>query len=256
MNVVADMLLTEPAPVAIWVVLMLLSFPAMLVLGSPEGLRNPWQALREALGLLREHGEERWEEALQADRAETFAEEVTVAADQATEAAGRWQESWEQAETRMAVAFEAWLDADARLRTGLAAAAYGLPWTAPTCAEYAGRERHLHRVVRVAVEQGRLPAAASADAEAGRGGWDARLHALEQELVVRRASARYLRERYEAAVAEERRAWHDTELSRHTSESLRHEVSAAVRRANDLRRTAPEPAVTRSRPRRLVPAHA
>jgi hypothetical protein len=255
MNVVADMLLTEPAPMAIWAVLMLLSFPALLVLGTPEGVRSPVRALRDALGLLREHGEELWEEALQAERAETFAEEVTVAADQATQAAGRWQESWERAETRMAAAFEAWLDADARLRTGLAAAAYGVPWTAPTCAEYAGRERHLHRVVRAAVEQGLLPAAAIADAEAGRGGWDARLHPLEQDLVVRRASARYLRERYEAAVAEERRAWHDAELSRHTSESLRHEVSAAVHRAGALRRTAPEPVVARPR-RRLTPAHA
>ena len=217
MNVVAEMLLTQPAPIAIWATLILLTLPAVLLLGRPELLREP----RRALASLRPRPADR------PVRAGRFADEVAVAAERAEIAADRWHQHWRQAEEEVSAAWHGWLDADARLRASRAAAAFGTPWSVPTCAEYAARERFLHRAVATAADRGDLPAAAVADALAGRGGWDARLHPLEQEVVINRVMAAYRRQRYEQAIAWERTARHDAELARRAGESLRREALAA-----------------------------
>jgi hypothetical protein len=238
MNVVAEMLLTEPALPAIWAGLILLSFPAMLLLGSPNVLRNPLRAAREAVAALRDRGVGRRQLAEVAAESARLADEVRVAADRAASNADRWQQLWQQSTDELGAAWQAWLDADARLRTGLVAAGWGTPWSVPTCAEYASRERFLHRAVTAAADRGELPADAIADAQAGRNGWDARLHPVEQELVIARTSAAWLRHCYETAVAAERAAWHDADLARRTSDSLRHEATtttaAAARHAGRL----------------------
>ena len=46
-NVIAEMVLADLTPVYIWAVLIVLTVPAMLVLGNPHGLRNPRQAFRD-----------------------------------------------------------------------------------------------------------------------------------------------------------------------------------------------------------------
>ncbi|WP_250000900.1 hypothetical protein [Actinoplanes sp. M2I2] len=235
MNVVAEMLLTTPAPAAIWATLWILTLPAMLLLASPQAMRNPWQTFSETFKVLRERGEKRRATALEAMAATQFADEVRVAADRAALAAERWQERWETASDEVTEAWQAWLDADARLRGRLTGAAFGTPWSAQTPTEYAARERFLHKSVRTAVANGWLPAAAVADALAGRAGWDPRLHPLEQELVVGRAAVGHLRDRYERAVAAEQAAAHDAELARRTSDSLRQESWLATARATELR---------------------
>jgi len=238
-NVVAEMLLTTPAPAAIWVTLWILTLPAMLLLASPRAMANPLQALRETFSWLRDRTEERRELALEAIAATQFAEEVRVAADRAALAAERWQERWELASDEVTEAWQAWLDADARLRTRRAGAAFGIPWSAQTPTEYAARERFLHKAVRTAADNGWLPASAVGDALAGRAGWDARLHPLEQELVVFRAAAGHLRDHYERALATERAAAHDAELARRTRDSLRQESWLATTRAAELHRHLP-----------------
>ena len=195
MNIVADMLLTEPAPAAIWATLMLLAFPAMLVLASPTAMRHPRRAAHEILAGWRELGEHRRRRADEAADAARYADEVRVAADRAASGAQRWQELWQQSEDDLSTAWQAWLDADARLRSALAAAAWGTPWSVRTCEEYALRERFLHQAVSAAAARGDLPAAAVADALAGRNGWDARLHPVEQELVIARTTVTWLRQR-------------------------------------------------------------
>lgn len=241
MNVVAEMLLTEPAPIAIWAALIMLTFPALLLLSSPSGLRHPRRAAHEMVAVLRERGEQRRRQAAEAARATRYADEITVAADRAAAGAQRWQELWEQSELDVDTAWSAWLDADARLRTALAAAAWGTPWSVRTCEEYAARERHLHRAVAEAAGRGELPAAAVADALAGRNGWDARLHPVEQDLVIARASAAWLRQRYDEAVAAERAARHDAELSRRAALSLRDEAVTAGAWARELAARGPAP---------------
>ena len=222
MNVVADMLLTEPAAAVIWVMLMLLTVPAVLLLSNPDALRS-----RRPPGGRSPRADE-------AAYASTFADEIGVAADRAEVGADRWWQHWQHAERLLAEAWQAWLDADERLRASRAAAAFGLPWSVRTCDEYAARERFLHRAVAAAADRGDLPAAAVADALAGRGGWDARLHPLEQELVVDRVAAAYRRQRYEHAVEWERTARHDAELARRAGDSLRREADAAAVRAAEL----------------------
>ncbi|MEV4346866.1 hypothetical protein AB0J83_20600 [Actinoplanes sp. NPDC049596] len=239
MNVVAEMLLTTPAPAAIWATLMLLTLPAVLVLASPQGVRHPRQALRDVVALIRERGERRRRLSLEALATTQYADEVRVAADRAELAAARWQERWEQTTDDVNAAWQDWLDADARLRARRAAGAFGTPWSAQTPTEYVARERFLHRAVRDAVARGWLPTAAVGDALAGRAGWDPRLHPLEQELVVARAAEGHLRDRYERAVAAERAARHDAWLARTTSASLRQESWAATDSASRVRHLLP-----------------
>lgn len=245
MNIIAEMLLTDPAPAAIWVTLMLLTLPALLLLGSSSGAQHPRRAAQEWVSVLRERGDQRRRQATEAAQAARFADEVRVAADQAAAAAQRWQQLWEQREHDVSTAWQAWLDADARLRKARAAAAWGSP-SVRTCEEYAARERYLHRTVAAAADRGELPAAAVADALAGRHGWDARLHPAEQDLVIARASVAWLRHRYDQAVAAERAAWQDAERAYRVSGSLRHEAQAAAIRAAQLSEFLPAAGRTRA----------
>jgi hypothetical protein len=228
MNVVAEMLLREPAPLAIWAVLMLLTLPAILLLGSPHGLRSPGRAMQDIVDLIRGRGVRRGKQVADAHEAARYADEMRSAADRAVHCAQLWQEHWELAEERRESAWQSWLEADARLRTSRAAAAYGIPWTAQTPAEYAARERFLHRAVRAAVDRGELPAVAVADALSGRAGWDPRLHPLDQELVVRQATVGHLFAEYQRAIEAEQAVRHDSRLANRTRDSLRHEAVAAA----------------------------
>ncbi|WP_250005539.1 hypothetical protein [Actinoplanes sp. M2I2] len=239
MNVVAEMLLNDPAPMAIWAMLMLLTFPALLLLGSPETMRRPRRAAQEFVAALRGRGELIRRRAAEAAEASRYAEEVGVAAERAEVAAQRWQELRDRSGDELTDAYQAWLDADARLRTATAAAAWGTPWSVRTCEEYATRQRYLHREVTAAADRGELPAAAVADALAERAGWDARLHPVDQQLVIARASVAWLRERYEHAVVAERAAWRDAESARRASTSLRLEADAAAERAAALQLLVP-----------------
>ncbi|MBU2670268.1 hypothetical protein KOI35_42880 [Actinoplanes bogorensis] len=232
MNTVAELMLADPKPMAIWAMLILLTFPALLMLGSPEAMRRPGRMMRDLVAALL--GDE-----LERDEQDHFASEVRVAAERAAAGAQRWRELWEQSETAVADAYQAWLDADARLRAATSAAAWGTPWSVRTCEEYAARERFLHRTVSSAAARGDLPPTAVADALAGRNGWDARLHPVDQELVIARASVAWLRQRYEAARLTEQRTWHDAELSRRTAASL----------ADEARTAAASPSVTARGPR-------
>ena len=256
MNIVAEMLLTNPAPAAIWATLMLLTIPALLLLGSPIGLHDPLRAARAWLTALRRRDERRQEHLAEAARAVTYAEEIGVAADRAEAGAQRWQQRWEHSEDELTAAWQAWLDADARLRTALAAAGWGTPGTARTCEEYAVRERYLHRSLMQAVGRGEVPATVMADARAGRNGWDARLHPAEQDLVIARASAGWLRRRYEQAVAAEQAARHDAERAHRAARSLRREAGLAayglhqgapLTRAGVTAEGEPQPAAGRTR---------
>jgi hypothetical protein len=234
MNVVAEMLLSSPAPAAIWATLMLLTLPALLLLGSPQAMRHPRKAARETVAALRSRATEQRSQASEALAAVQFADEIQVAAERAAASAGRWQEVWERASQSLNASYEAWLQADARVRTAASAAAWGTPWSVRTCEEYAARERFLHRAVEAAVGRGELPVSAMADAFAGEGGWDARLHPVEQDLVIARASAAWLRQRYELNVTAEAEAWHDAELARRAASSLRDEAQAARAQAASL----------------------
>ncbi|AGL17242.1 hypothetical protein [Actinoplanes sp. N902-109] len=238
MNIVADMLLREPAPAAIWAALMLLALPALVLLASPIGLRRPRAAFlgtARAVTALREQRHRRVREAEEIIR---YAAELHAAAERAEAGARRWQEHRQDAEQLVEDTWQAWQAAQARLERVRGAAAFRNPYTVPSPAEYAARERWLHQAVRAAAERGDLPATAVADALAGRG-WDATLHPFEQELAVLRAVAEHHRARHHHAVATEQNAWHDAHLARRTADDLRREAANATVEATAAARLLP-----------------
>jgi hypothetical protein len=115
MNPVAEMLLNEPTPAAIWAALMLLCLPAVFLLASPRSLRHPRLALLDIVGAVRRRGEQRLR--LQAEAVETirYADEMRVAADQAISAAQRWEQRRDRAAVHSAAAWQAWPDAESKL---------------------------------------------------------------------------------------------------------------------------------------------
>ena len=174
MNTLAELLLNEPTPMAIWAVLILLTLPALVVLANPDGVRNPRLALVEAATFVRGTGVRREQRravrVAEEARVVRYAQEIRVAATQAGEAVDRWQAHWQEAADRVDATLAAWQDADARWARSRTAAAFGAPWTPQSPAEYAARERFLHEQVRAAVVRDDLPAGAVDDALAGHAG--------------------------------------------------------------------------------------
>ncbi|AEV84082.1 hypothetical protein ACWT_3059 [Actinoplanes sp. SE50] len=220
------------ASVAIWLVLLLFALPALLLLANPQAVRHPREFALEALGLARSRRE--------AAELARYAEEIQVAADRADHAAQRWQEHRQRAETHAADTWHAWQAAEQRLTRARAAAAFAPPDSPRTAAEYADRERFLHRSVRAAVDRGDLPSAALPAAIAGRDGWNPRLHPADQELILLTAVTAHRRTIHRQATVAERTAAHDARLAAATRHSLRREA-ATLRRFLPApeRRTAP-----------------
>ncbi len=169
---------------------------------------------------------------------------MRIAAESAGYTADRWQEHWESSAQRVDAAFHAWQAADSRVRRIQQAAAFHTPATEQSPAEYADRERFLHLAVRAAAERGELPISAVADALTGRGGWDARLHPVDQELVIQRASAAHLEAVWNRAVEAEAQAWHDAQASRRNWQSLCQEAILAESHASTVHHLLPPEPVT------------
>jgi hypothetical protein len=232
MNIVAEMLLQTPTPAAIWAALMLLTLPALVLLASPQAIRQPRTMFRQAAATLAGSGRLPHLDTVR------YAEEMRVASTRADQAADRWAEFHDRTVEAAERAWQAWQDAESRLVQTRAAAAWGTPSTPQTPEEYASRERFLHRAVEIAVVRGELPKEALADALAGEG-WDASLHPADQELVIHQAAAAYLRAEYRRAAEAERVARHDADLSHRSREALRAEATVAAIEAVDARRTYP-----------------
>ncbi|WP_189334989.1 hypothetical protein [Actinoplanes ianthinogenes] len=161
---------------AIWLILVLVSVPALLLLGNPEAMRDPVRTVLNALRV-----EQR---------------RPVPAVWQVEEPAVAWREVAWEAEERADDAWRTWQQAEERVSRARAAAAFAAPESPRTAAEYADRERFLHRTVRGAVERGDLPVAAL------RAQWDPRLHPVEQELVLLRAVAAHRQRLFRQATAD------------------------------------------------------
>ncbi|MEK8108418.1 hypothetical protein NKG94_32340 [Micromonospora sp. M12] len=93
--------------------------------------------------------------------------------------------------------------------------------TAQTPAEYADRERYLHRAALDAYWRRELSVEQLSDVFAHRDGWDPRLHPVEQELVLQRAVRDNLAARHAAAREHEQVAWRAAEVAVAAARSLR-----------------------------------
>jgi hypothetical protein len=234
MTVVAQILLSDPKPLAIWVVLILSAMLAFTGLARPDLLPS----LRPILAVAADRRDRRDQRRRQAADSVRYADELAMAGRRAAQTADRWHTHWEETERQAATALQAWQDAEQRLTRLRAAAVFTMP-VARTPGEYADRERLLHRTVRVAVDRGDLPATALADALSGRRGFNPGLHPADQELAVLQAVTEHRRHQHRQAAAAEQAAWHDARLARSSRESLRRAASAALAQAAAVRHLVP-----------------
>ncbi|WP_422753607.1 hypothetical protein [Micromonospora sp. WMMD708] len=215
-----------PAAAAIWLILLALAAVAVAAL-----VVRPGRLRLAVAGRFRDAALPDDPERAEQDREHTrYAEEVAVAADRAGTTASRLRAEWLVTQDEVESAWTALEAAEAHLRRLAAAAVMPLPHTGQTPAEYADRERWLHRAAEEAHRRGELSDAQLADALAHRAGWDPRRHPVEQELVLRRATRDHLAARHRAAVAREQAAWRAADLAGAAARSLRDEAFAARER--------------------------
>lgn len=156
-----------------------------------------------------------------------YAGEVSVAAERASTTAQRVRANWLATVDDVEAAWVALEEADAQMQRLVAAAVLPEPSTPQTPAEYADRERYLHRAAVAAVGRGELPAMQLGDVLASRNGWDPRRHPVGQELALSRAHREVTLAAYLAAAGRERAAWRDAEIAALAAQSLRDEAYAA-----------------------------
>ncbi|MEE6257403.1 hypothetical protein [Plantactinospora sonchi] len=168
-----------------------------------------------------------------------YAEEVTVAAERSAVTAQRRRDEWLTAQEEAESAWQAYEAADVAARRVAAAAVLPEPRTPRTPAEYADRERYLHRAAMAACTRKELSVLQLSDALAHRNGWDPRRHPVEQEIVLRRTVRDSLFAAHRAATERERAAWRDAEVAAEAARSLREEAFAATAKAEEFRRWLP-----------------
>ncbi|WBB81637.1 hypothetical protein O7606_09865 [Micromonospora sp. WMMD882] len=178
-----------------------------------------------------------------------YAEEVAVAATGAAQSARRRRADWLTAQEQVERAWQAYDEAETAARRFVGSAALPAPRAPRTPAEYAARERYLHRAAMAAYWQGDLSVRHLSDVFAHRHGWDPRLHPAEQEAVLHRVVRDLRRAEYRAVAERERVAWHHAEVAATAARSLAEEAYVAAERLRAAIRPAP---VTP----RLVPATA
>ncbi|WP_422773553.1 hypothetical protein ACN28C_11935 [Plantactinospora sp. WMMC1484] len=168
-----------------------------------------------------------------------YAEEVAVAAERSTVTAQRRRDEWLATQEAAEAAWRRYEEADAAARRVDAAALLPEPRTPRTPAEYAERERFLHRAAMAAATRHELSVLHLSDALANRNGWDPRRHPAEQEIVLRRVARDTLLAAHRAAEEREQAAWRDAEVAAAAARSLREEAFAAASRAAQLHRWLP-----------------
>jgi hypothetical protein len=171
----------------------------------------------------------------QADELSRYAEEIGVAAARAGVTAQRRHDEWVAARRTQEAAWRAYEAAEAAACRVIQAAAFPPPRTPRTPAEYADRERFLHRAATEAFRRGELTIEEFADAIAHRNGWNPWLHPVDQETTLRRAARDRLLRAYRAASAMERSMWYATDMATLAKQSLEEELSVATWQAGVAR---------------------
>ncbi|MEU1645103.1 hypothetical protein OG836_15595 [Micromonospora zamorensis] len=213
-----------PQAAAIWSALFLLALGVLIVLAARPERDRPTDDPAPAAPTARELAEA---EAVDLRR---YAEEVAVAAAGAGQNARRRRASWLTAQEQMERAWGRYDEADAAARRFAGAGALPTPHTPRTPAEYASRERYLHRAAAAAHWRGDLTMAQFGDVFGHRHGWDPRRHPVEQEVLLSRAIRDARLADYQAAATRERAAWRDAELAAESARTLAEEAYAAAAR--------------------------
>ncbi|MET7876010.1 hypothetical protein [Micromonospora profundi] len=225
-TVLSAVLPDVPRAAVIWLSLLGVVVAAVAVLLLRPGLLRLDLAARIRAAAMPSQIEEAQEEREQS----RYAQEVAVAAERATTTAQRRRAEWVAAQETAEAAWQALEAAEAGVRRLVEASAMPLPYTTQTPAEYADRERYLHRAALDAYWRRELSVEQLSDVFAHRNGWDPRLHPVEQELVLQRAIRDNLAARHVAAQEQEQAAWRAAELAVAAARSLRAEALEATGR--------------------------
>jgi len=227
-TVLYNFLIEVPRAALIWLALMLLAMLAIAgLVARPSRAREQARA-----GTAADRGTRLVAEAEEASR---YAEEVAVAAERAAATAKRRRAEWLTAQEEAEAAWRAFDAADVAMRRVEATAALPAPRTPRTPAEYADRERYLHRAATAAFWRKELSVVELGDVLAHRNGWDPRRHPVEQEVVLHRVVRARLLLRQQAAAERERAAWRAADIAAESARSLREEAYAAAQRASRTR---------------------
>lgn len=157
-----------------------------------------------------------------------YADELATAATRAGATADKRTAEWERAQRAAESAWQAYEEAEGAARRALRAAAFPTPETPLTPAEYADRERYLHRAAQSAHARGELSTDQLIDALSHRNGFDPRLHPFEQDALLRRLGRDRLLRAYQAAAERERTAWREAEQAKAARRSLDREAAVAA----------------------------
>ncbi|MEU8184118.1 hypothetical protein AB0B85_06455 [Micromonospora sp. NPDC049044] len=242
-----------PQAAAIWSALLLLALGVLAVLVARPERDRPTDDPSPAAPTAREVAAA---ELLDRRR---YAEEVAVAAAGAARTAQRRRDAWLTSQEAVERAWTRYDEADTAARRFAGCGALPTPDTPRTPAEYAARERYLHRAAMAAYWRGDLSMAQLSDVFGHRRGWDPRRHPVEQEALLSRSIREERRADYQAAADAERALWRAAELAAESARSLAEEAAAAAARlrpsrapARRLVRGAVRPAVVaRWRPARV-----
>lgn len=238
MEIVLSQVLPEaPRAAVIWLLLLAVVIAAVAAIGTDRG-RN-WF---DGNGRIRRAAlpDDPPPSAVERQELGRYVDEVTVAADRAGAAARRWRDQWSAAAEEAGAAWAAYELAEAQLRRLAAAGALPAPETPRTPAEYAERERHLHRSALAAYWREDLTVDELSDVFAHRDGWDPRLHPVHQEVFLARRVRDSRAARHRAAVEREAAAWQEAEAAAVAARSLRQEAMEAVARLIAAGGRAPE----------------
>ncbi|MEU7610224.1 hypothetical protein [Micromonospora sp. NPDC049204] len=241
-----------PQAAAIWSALFLLALGVLAVLVARPEEDRPTADPSPAVPTAREVAA-----AAIVDR-RRYAEEVAVAAAGAARTAQRRRDAWLASQEQAERAWARYDEADTAARRFAGSGALPSPATPRTPAEYAARERYLHRAATAAYWRGDLSMAQLSDVFGHRHGWDPRRHPVEQEALLSRSIRDARRADHQAAASAERAAWRAAELAAESARTLAEEACAATARlrpsrapARRLVRGAARPAVVaRWRPAR------
>ncbi|WP_433532365.1 hypothetical protein ACQPYA_10185 [Micromonospora sp. CA-263727] len=218
--VVYQFLIEVPRAAAIWSVLLVLALGVLAALvARPESARpddgEPADPVEDPA-------------ATAAADLRRYAGEVAVAAAGAGQNAARRRDAWRAAQAELDRAWAGYDEAESTARRLSAVAALPAPRTPHTPAEYAARERWLHRAAMVAHWRGDLSARQLSDVLARRAGWDPRRHPAEQEILLARVVRDGRLAVYRAAAERERAAWRAAEVAADAARVLSAEAYAAA----------------------------
>ncbi|MFG1763885.1 hypothetical protein ACGFIH_11220 [Micromonospora parva] len=213
-----------PRAAAIWSTLFLLTLGLLTVLAARPERDRPADDPLPAAPAAREVA------AAEAADLRRYAEEVAVAAAGAATTAKRRRAAWLSAQEQMERAWTAYDAADTAARRFAGVRALPTPRTPHTPAEYAARERYLHRAAMAAYWRGDLSMAQLGDVFGHRHGWDPRRHPVEQEVLISRVVRDARLADYQVAADSERAAWRDAELAAESARTLAEEAYAAAAR--------------------------